>query len=212
MTDRVGRYLAAVAAQCLAWGADSGIRSSDHFSGRVTAAEIKRLAVRAPAALAACLAADEVRARRDHGRGLSAKVDTRAAIAVYVVTQGKREEREAGARELSMAIAAGAAAADWSEILPAAIRTPRGEIAADPAARCTSDAIEVAAANLFSGDIDKAGLSLWAVSWRIRMPLPVPGYRPPETPVVPKRLFAGWAPDTGPDRLRDYEQLNEEAA
>lgn len=137
--------------------------------GQVTGAEIARLSKRTPAVLTTCVGAAGV---SEAGDG---RADADLRLAAFVLA-GDRSglPRDRGA----LAVVEGIL--EW---LPR-FHPGAGLIAGPPE--------QIRAENLFSGELDRAGVALWAVSWRQTLRLGAPK-RPPSTP-VPKELYAAGAP------------------
>lgn len=207
--DPVGRYLAAASQQAKAW-LGAGCKRAEIAAGPVGLAEIKRFSRFAPGALAACLALDPVAASDAAPQGLVLECEARARIGVFLIDTGPR--RDASAREMASAVAAGAAGVNWTQILKAEIDGPNGTVPADPDAACAFRAESVRADNLFSGALADETIGLWGVHWTIDICIPVPGAAAPPAVPVPRELYAGWDPNTGSEHLGDYERLDEEAA
>lgn len=148
--------------------------------GPVTATEIARFSKRTPAVLAACVGVAGV---SEAGDG---RADADLRMAAFVLA-GDRSglSRDRGA----LAVVEGIL--EW---LPR-FHPGSGLIAAPPE--------QIRAENLFSGALDRAGVALWAVSWRQRLRLGAPA-RPADTP-VPEELYAAGAPlpaePDAPERL-----------
>ncbi len=123
------------------------LRTCETHGGRFDAAELRRLAPRSPAVLVATLALDDLRG--EHGEY---KADV--AWAVFVVASDRPgQPRDAAALTVVDALARTIPDNRWglaeSETVPTRLR----------------------AENLYSGDLDKSGVAIWAVSWRQRMVL-----------------------------------------
>ena len=193
-----------------AWlGADKA-RCEIH-GGRFAPQELEHVQVNAPVLRAGCLAVASAEA---DGYG-AVKFDFRLAAIVIGRRTAKDEPSGAQARRLAARLCfelareqAGEngrflwpqAAFSTEELDPATGRGRWGHIA---------DPREIRAANLYSGQIDKKGVAIWAVTWMqefhaipsdFDLPLPEPAG-------IPATVKAGHVPEIGPGNEEDYETV-----
>ena len=208
------RLLAAFCTLAESWLAGDRVACEAH-GGRFTPAELERFKVNAPAVRAGCLAV--AGATQD---GPSAAIlDLRLAAVVIGRRTAKDEPHGAQARRLADRICFELArqqadSADGSllwphacfsaeELDPSRTNHPRGRDIGDPR--------EIRAANLYTGEIDKKPIAMWAVTWLqqfrclpqdFEIPLPDPA-------ALPGTLRSGFAPDIGTGHEDDYDTLAE---
>jgi len=122
---------------------ETGVSSFKHVAvhgGRFTSDEIRRYAVKAPAALVACLGIDNI---------VDTMVDLVATMrwGIYVVTRGDSStRRDSEALTLIQALAVLVKGNDFDE---SALVRPEN----------------LRAENIYSGGIDNKGIALWALTW-----------------------------------------------
>ena len=210
----IERYLAACVQQCeSAWGLPEAAGAPDGvwsqiLGGPVTSAVLGERAVPMPAALPAALAVRSSDPVAGPPPALTPESsEQRWLVAVYCVSEGPL--RDAASRSMAEAVAGWAAVQHWTPLCRAEIETRNGGILpalatfkADPCAR------EVRAQNVFTSDLSGRGLAVWAVTWEIGLCIPLPGAAAAVPQPVPRELYAGWAPETGPDHRDDYRRLD----
>lgn len=198
------RLLAAFASLAGAWLAADKARC-EIYGGRFDAGELERVSLKAPAAMAGCLA---IASAREDGDGATL-FDFRLAA----VVAGRRQSRgePAGgqaarlAARLAFELAREQAAPDGSDLWALACFSAE-EIRAGRGSRDLGEPREVAAANLYSRKLDQDGVALWAVTWMQKfraiasdfdLPLPEPAG-------IPDTALSGFAPDIGAAHAGDY--------
>lgn len=155
-----------------------GIRECAPHPGRFDEAELKRVATRAPALFVSCLGCLTV---TNPG---TEQADASLALAVYIVTQSVPGlPRDAGARNLAEALVTLVPLERWG------------------LSGC-GEAQAVRATNLYSGDVDKLGVALWAVSWQQTLRLGDSVFAADGT--LPRELYLGIEPDVGIGHEPDY--------
>lgn len=141
--------------------------------------ELSRVAVQVPAMYVSCLG---VPAMTNPG---TEQADASMHLTVYVVTKSTPQlSKGAAARNLVDALLAYLPVADWG-------LTGLGNAGA------------ITAENLYTLEVDKAGVALWSVSWRQinRMGTDIWDV----TGVMPSELYVGLTPAVGPDNISEYD-------
>jgi hypothetical protein len=154
-----------------------GLVEARAHPGRFDTEELRRVALRAPCVLSACLGFSVV---GDPGTG---ERDVELVLASFVVTRGQAD-------------AAAAAALEFAEALVLLVGEERwGRPGVQPATRISAD-------NLFAAS-GTSGAALWAVSWRQVIRIGESVWAETENPI--KEFYAGRAPDIGAGHEDDYE-------
>ena len=214
MSAAIERYLAACVQQCeSAWGLPEAAEAPDGvwsqiLGGPLTAAVLGERAVPMPAALPAALAipASVPAARLRPPVLVPEAAEQRWLVAVYCAAEGARRDVQAGA--LAEAVAAWAAAESWIPLCRAEIRTRHGNLPALDSYRAGPCADDVQARNVFTSELSSRGLAVWAVTWQIDLCVPLTGAAAAAPQPVPRELYAGWSPETGPDHRDDYRRMS----
>ncbi len=145
--------------------------------GRIDLAEVKRLGIQAPAVLVSRFGA---RIDRTHaGPHRQYLID----MAAFVLTKNVIGlDRNDAASAITQALLA---------------QLPDMDLAVEG----VGEASEVAEHSLITTDVQKEGIALWAVTFRLRVALA--GF--PEAPPITPQLYVGWAPEIGAAHEADYE-------
>ena len=114
----------------------------EEHGGRFDAAELKRVAVRAPAVFVAVLGVGDV-------RELGGEIGAALNMGAFVITTS-------------------ASSAPRDEAALAIVQALLGLVPGNRWGRAEGNPDRITAENLFSSTIDKRGVAMWAVSWRQR--------------------------------------------
>lgn len=118
------------------------LRRCDVHGGRFDLAELKRIAIQTPAVLVSLLAAPETKPKETEER------DIELSIGLYVVTSDKVSlPRHLSVINIVEALLILIPINDWG-------------------LKKISEPTDINAQNLYSGDIDKHGITLWAISFK----------------------------------------------
>jgi len=160
------------------------LREAAAHPGRFDLDELRAFMARAPAVRVAALGIDQ--GTEAGGPVLWREID----LAAFVVTRP--------APQLAAADAALAIVQRLLEFVP-------GRRWAET---CLGQARAVAARNLYSGGARDSGVALWAVTWSqpVQLETPAPGEP------LPSSIYAGLAPDIGPDHVDDYVLVSGDGA
>lgn len=150
------------------------LRECAPHPGKFDLDEIKRFTARLPAVRVTAL--NLVRRPQDWVARMAAFVVTQDAVGV---------ERSRSAMAIIQAVLSATHGSTWG-------------------LECLGGAERVAADNLYSGDVSKASIALWAVSWDQPLRFPKPE---PQTPPVLTELYLGAAPNIGAGHEDDYIQI-----
>lgn len=203
------RLLAGFASLAGAWLAADKVRC-EIYGGRFDAAELERVSLSAPAVRAACLAIASVEDRGDEA------VEFDFQLAAVAISRRTSEGEPSGGMAARLAARVAfelAQAQDWpgavfsaAELDPGATQCPRGRHVGDPR--------QIQAANMYRPGIDKAGFSLWAVTWRQQFMVLASDFDLPasEPPALPETVLAGTDPEIGREHEEAYEQVAPEVA
>lgn len=150
--------------------------------GRFDLTEIKRVAIKAPAILVACLGVPKL-----DEAGTEEK-DVELVMAAFVLTKDQKGlPRDVGALNIVEALLTHIPMRKW------------GMTGLGPASK-------IAAENLYSGEIDRTGVALWAVSFRHKIRIGENIWEA-ESGVLPDTVYAGYEPDVGLEHEPDYEEV-----
>ncbi|WP_034765491.1 hypothetical protein [Chrysiogenes arsenatis] len=161
------------------------LRECRPHPGRFDLAELRRLSATTPSVLVATLGMVAAEELSTGERGLE------LAMAAFVVTSDQRQLlKDVAALNIVEALALHLPFQRWG--LPWAF-----------------PATAVQAENFYSGDVDRAAVAFWAVSWRQKVRL---GTRWDDGPdgVLPTSLYVGFTPEIGIPHEDDYWQIGVE--
>lgn len=159
-----------------------GLKTCEPHGGRFDGEELKRLAVKAPAVLPACLGIVD---SQDVGDG---RVDAELELAAFVLARTRPGSPRAEAVR------------DLVEYLVLLLGCQRWGV---PPEIHVGVPDSVRARNLYGGALDKQSVALWAVTWRQKVRL---GEPEPEG-ILPEFVFASWEPDIGAPHEPEYEEV-----
>ena len=157
------------------------LRACSTHPGRFDLAELKRVAIKTPAILVACLGVPGL------AEAGTEEKDVELVMAAFVLTKDQKGlSRDISALNLVEALLVHIPLQQW------------GMTGLGPAGA-------VAAENLYGGDIDKTGVAMWAVSWRHKIRIGESIWQ--EDGVLPDTVYAGYEPDVGLEHEPDYEEV-----
>ena len=208
------RLLSAFCALAAAWLAADKVKCRI-YGGRFDRAELERESFNPPAVYAGCLAVASAKPGTDG----AVDFDFRLAAAVAGHRTAKGEPRGAQAARLAARVAfelncrqeaeeGGERKLLWpracfsaAELNEAYAGGARGWDIGSPR--------EVQAANLYSGEVDKAKIALWAVTWmqQFRARPEDFDFELPEPAGIPAEVLTGFVPDIGPGNEGEYGQV-----
>ena len=151
--------------------------------GRFDEAELKRIAVRAPAVLLACLGTGRFKQVETD------EVDIPLNCTAFVLTKDERGlPRETGVINISEVLLTWLPGRRWN--MPN-VSPPSG----------------LMSQNLFGKQLGKMGVTLWAVSWVQNIRLGVNVWEG-QAPII-SEIYAGYSPEIGAAHEPDYERIEE---
>ncbi len=158
------------------------LRDCRAHAGRFDLGELRRVATKTPAVFIACLGVKESELRE------SGECDADLVMAAFVVTSDVRGLP----RDLS--------ALNIIEFLLLYLPGKQWGLGGK-----AFQAREVQAQNMYAGDVDKAGIALWAATWRQKVRLGTSVWD--ETGVLPSHVYVGIAPEIGAGHESDYREI-----
>ena len=200
MSSRIEIMLEAARDRVRSWLPE--LATCEVHDGRVDAAEIDRVAIRAPAVLLALLEVPRVEPERagqpageDGYGGRPGTATARLRIGAFVIAEDAREPGPGvptsawkAARAMCERIATGVALDSWQ----VGFRRERPE--------------GVLVTSRFDTRRAGSGIALMAVAWEQRIELSEPGTAGDARP-LPAELYRGIDPETGGSHVADYEKL-----
>lgn len=154
------------------------LKACDVHPGRFTVQEIKRLTTKTPAIYVASLGI----AKTEHTG--TEQIQAEHRLAAYVITKdAPRLPRHQSAIAIVDTLVAQVPHERWGR-------------------RC-GPAQNVRAENLYSGQADRAGIAVWAVTWNQSVSLGESVAD--EFGIVPAQLYIGLEPETGPENADKYQ-------
>ncbi|MDQ7091758.1 MAG: DUF1834 family protein [Methylococcales bacterium] len=157
------------------------LRRCEVHGGRFDLKELRRVATKTPAVFISLLAAPEIKIVATGER------DITLLIGVHIVTSDKpRLPRNVSVINILQALLLLIPINDW------------GLKKIDPPE-------SINAQNLYSGDVDKHGIAMWAISFKQTVRLGCDLYL--EDGVIPTEIYWSESPKIGVDHKDDYEQI-----
>ncbi|VDS09252.1 hypothetical protein PARHAE_02444 [Paracoccus haematequi] len=145
--------------------------------GRIDLAEVKRLGIQSPAVLVSRFGA------RVHQTLAGPHRHYLVDLAAFVVTKDMM----------------GLGRNDAAAAITQALLTRLPDL--DMAVEGVGEVSDLAEHSLITTDVQKEGIALWAVTWKLRVALVA---HPESDPIAP-RLYVGWAPEIGAAHEADYD-------
>lgn len=157
------------------------LKRCEVHGGRFDLKELRRVATKTPAVFVSLLAAPEIKVV------VTGERDVTLSIAIYIITADKpRLPRNVSAINILQALLLLIPINDWGlkKINPPELIT---------------------AQNLYSGDVDKHGIAMWAISFKQTVRLGKDIYL--EDGVIPTEIYWSESPDIGVSHKDSYEQI-----